>query len=60
MWGSQSDVAEDSRLRNVTLCRLLEGITIFWNNAATLSGTLGIFSISKLYLAWKLCGHCVF
>jgi hypothetical protein len=43
---------------NVTLCRLLEGITVFWNDAnywrndaAPLSGTLGIFKVSKLYLA---------
>jgi hypothetical protein len=42
----------------VTLCRLLEGIAVFWNeadywrdDAAPLSATLGIFNISKLYLA---------
>jgi hypothetical protein len=51
MWGARSGVVEDSRLRNVMVCRLLEGITVFWNDAAPLSGTLEIFNISKLYLA---------
>jgi hypothetical protein len=52
MWGSQSGVGEDSRLRNVTLRRLLEGIAVFWNeanywrdDAAPLFATLGIFNI---------------